>query len=165
MELAEVAGHAVRLGPVAHLATVRPDGRPHGVPVAVTWVDDHLAVFVRADSVKVANVRNDPRVHLHWQVGAGTNHDSLIVEGVAWVIESAEGRRRLWGRMGQDLFRVEPKGPAADDHVFLWIQPVAATLLVRYGNDGRDSWRADPDDIVFDLRDVVLPDRRVESTD
>ena len=99
-----MARHAARLGPIVHLSTVRPDGRPHGVPVAVAWVDDHVAAFVRADSVKVANVRSDPRVHLHWQVGPDTNNDSLIVEGLAWVVDSSEGRRRLWGAMGQDLF-------------------------------------------------------------
>ena len=165
MELADVAGHAARLGSIVHLSSVRPDGRPHGVPVAVAWVDDHVAAFVRSDSVKVANVRSDPRVHLHWQVHAETNNDSLMVEGLAWVVDTPEGRRRLWGRMGQDLFRIEPGGPDANRHVFLWIQPTAATLLVRYGNDGREVWRAEPDEIVFDLRDVVLPDRRVESTD
>lgn len=165
MELAEVARHVERLGPISHVSTVRSDGRPHGAPVQVAWVDDHLVVFARNDSVKVTNLRDDPRVHLHWQVGAETNHDSLLVEGLGWVVDTEEGRRRLWHQMGFALDSIEPRGPQSDRHVFLWIQPIAATLLVRFGHDGRYQWQADPDDIVLDLRDVVLPDRRVESTD
>jgi PPOX class probable F420-dependent enzyme len=46
----------------AKLATVRPDGRPHVVPV---WfdLDEHVLVFTMwHQTVKAANIRRDPRV-------------------------------------------------------------------------------------------------------
>ena len=49
---------------VAHLATVRPDGRPHVTPV---WFKEENGVaFVTADttSVKYRNIRRNPRVSL-----------------------------------------------------------------------------------------------------
>jgi PPOX class probable F420-dependent enzyme len=36
---------SVRAAPVARLATVRPDGRPHVVPVVFALVEDHTLVF------------------------------------------------------------------------------------------------------------------------
>ncbi|MFN2561717.1 MAG: TIGR03668 family PPOX class F420-dependent oxidoreductase [Jatrophihabitans sp.] len=36
---------SVRSAPVARLATVRPDGRPHVVPIVFAIVEDHTLVF------------------------------------------------------------------------------------------------------------------------
>ena len=50
--------------PVAHLATVLPDGSPHSVPL---WVDTHgeQVVFLTGpQSRKARNLRRDPRVAL-----------------------------------------------------------------------------------------------------
>lgn len=142
MELADVIAHSDRIGRIAYIATTRADGRPHSAPVGIKWVDDELCTFVMQPSVKVTNVRRDPRVHFHWQVGPESNNDSLIVEGTATVIDTAEGRAGLWDRMGYDLSEFEPGGPESDGHVFLRVRPQRATLLVRYGFDGRETWRA-----------------------
>ena len=50
--------------PIAHLATVLPDGSPHSVPL---WVDTHgdQVVFLTGPgSRKARNLRRDPRVAL-----------------------------------------------------------------------------------------------------
>jgi hypothetical protein len=43
------------------LATVRPDGRPHLAPVWFVLVDGHVWVGTGAGSVKVRNLRANPR--------------------------------------------------------------------------------------------------------
>lgn len=142
LSFAEVRHHAERLGRIVYLATVRPDGRPHNVPVGIAWVDDLVHAFVMQPAVKVTNLRKDPRVHLHWAVSPETNNDSLLIEGTAEVLDTLEQRAQLWHQMGYDLGEFEPDGPESDNHVFLRITPQRATLLVRFGFDDRRRWRS-----------------------
>ncbi len=58
------------------------------------------------------------------------------------VIDTTDGRRALWDRMGYDLSAFEPGGPEADTHVFIEVTPERALLLRRYGVEGRDAWTA-----------------------
>ncbi|HEY8460285.1 MAG TPA: PPOX class F420-dependent oxidoreductase, partial [Blastocatellia bacterium] len=46
----------------AKLATVRPDGRPHVVPVWFDLDGDDIVFTTGGKSVKAANIRRDPRV-------------------------------------------------------------------------------------------------------
>lgn len=48
--------------PIAHLATLLPDGSPHSVPLWIGTHGDHIAILTGPDSVKARNVRRDPRV-------------------------------------------------------------------------------------------------------
>ncbi|MFL6125898.1 PPOX class F420-dependent oxidoreductase [Actinophytocola sp.] len=50
--------------PIAHLATVLPDGAPHSVPLWVGTHGDHIAILTGPDSRKARNLRRDPRVAL-----------------------------------------------------------------------------------------------------
>ncbi|MEM8747360.1 MAG: pyridoxamine 5'-phosphate oxidase family protein [Actinomycetota bacterium] len=140
MELTDVIAEAERLGSTVYVATVRPDGRPHCVPIVMRWVDERVLGFVANPSVKVANLRHQPAVQLHWQVAESTNFDSLIIDGTATLIDTTEGRRALWDRMGYDLAAFEPGGPEADSHVFISVEPERALVLRKYGIEGRDSW-------------------------
>jgi nitroimidazol reductase NimA-like FMN-containing flavoprotein (pyridoxamine 5'-phosphate oxidase superfamily) len=141
MELSDVKAEAERLGGSVYLASVRPDGRPHAVPIVMRFVDDRVVGFVANPSVKVANVRANPAVQLHWAVSDSTNWDSLIVDGTADIVDTVDGRRELWDRMGYDLSMFEPGGPEADSHVFVSVRPERALLLRKYGLEGRDTWR------------------------
>lgn len=49
---------------VAHLVTVRPDGRPHVAPVWFLWEGDRALVMTGSTSVKARNVRRSPAVAL-----------------------------------------------------------------------------------------------------
>lgn len=49
---------------VAHLVTVRPDGRPHVVPVWFLWEGSHALIITGGTSVKVRNIRRSPAVSL-----------------------------------------------------------------------------------------------------
>jgi len=48
--------------PIAHLATLLPDGAPHSVPLWIGTHGDHVAILTGPDSRKARNLRRDPRV-------------------------------------------------------------------------------------------------------
>ena len=48
--------------PVAHLATVLPDGAPHSVPVWIGVHEGQVVVMTGPESQKARNLRRDPRV-------------------------------------------------------------------------------------------------------
>ncbi|KAA9156017.1 PPOX class F420-dependent oxidoreductase [Amycolatopsis acidicola] len=50
--------------PIAHLATVLPDGSPHSVPLWVGTHDDYVVIMTGPGSQKARNLRRDPRVAL-----------------------------------------------------------------------------------------------------
>jgi PPOX class probable F420-dependent enzyme len=50
--------------PIAHLASVLPDGAPHSVPVWIGTHDGRIAVLTGPDSRKARNLRRDPRIAL-----------------------------------------------------------------------------------------------------
>lgn len=50
--------------PIAHLATVLPDGAPHTIPVYIGTHDEHVVVFTGPGTRKARNLRRDPRLAL-----------------------------------------------------------------------------------------------------
>jgi PPOX class probable F420-dependent enzyme len=48
--------------PIAHLATVLPDGAPHSVPLWIGTHGDHGVILTGPGSRKARNLRRDPRV-------------------------------------------------------------------------------------------------------
>jgi PPOX class probable F420-dependent enzyme len=50
--------------PIAHLATVRPDGAPHTVPLWIGTHGDRIVFLTGPHSRKARNLRRDPRVAL-----------------------------------------------------------------------------------------------------
>lgn len=60
--LPETAKELIRSGPLAHLATIDPDGKPH---VTLAWAGldgDDVVMATLPDQRKLANIRRDPRV-------------------------------------------------------------------------------------------------------
>jgi PPOX class probable F420-dependent enzyme len=67
---------------VAWIASVRPDGRPHLVPLWFCWDGDAIVVFSKADAQKVRNLARDPRAMV--AVGeAGADMRIDLLEAVA----------------------------------------------------------------------------------
>jgi len=142
LTLADVITDSRRYGPLAYLATVSASGTPYVSPTAVAWDGEQLITFLATAEAKVANVRANGRLSVHFAVSEATGWDSCVLWGHAEVVDTAEGRRELWDRMGYDLDRFEPGGPEADTHVFVRLRPTKAVVLRRYGIDGRLEWRA-----------------------
>jgi len=65
------------------IATVRPDGRPHLVPVWFVWTGANLYACISPDSVKGRNLTANPNVSLALEDGTRP----LICEGQARLVE------------------------------------------------------------------------------
>jgi len=84
---------AARLADARHywLATVRPDGRPHVVPLDGLWRDQRWYFGGSATTVKHRNLLSNPRVSLH----LADAEAAVIVEGTCAIArpsqEEAEG--------------------------------------------------------------------------
>ena len=68
-------------------ATVRPDGRPHLVPIWFVIEGERWYVCTQADSVKARNLKANPAVSLALEDG---DHP-LVVEGQARAIDTTAG--------------------------------------------------------------------------
>jgi PPOX class probable F420-dependent enzyme len=67
---------------IAWLGSVRPDGRPHLVPVWFFWDGDTVLILSQPDTQKVRNLKHDPRVTIALD-GSRTGRDVVLFEGEA----------------------------------------------------------------------------------
>ncbi|WP_326956406.1 PPOX class F420-dependent oxidoreductase [Amycolatopsis sp. NBC_01286] len=74
--------------PIAHIATVLPDGGPHAVPVWIGTHGDHIAVFTGPGSRKARNWDRDPRVAISL-TPADNPYQPVIIRGT--VVERVDG--------------------------------------------------------------------------
>lgn len=74
--------------PVAHLATVLPDGSPHTVPLWVDTRGDQVVFLTGPSSRKARNLRRDPRMALSL-TAADNPFEPIVIRGR--VVEWLEG--------------------------------------------------------------------------
>jgi PPOX class probable F420-dependent enzyme len=73
----------LRNDPLVWLITVRPDGRPHVVPVWFFWDGETFLICSQPNAQKLRNLHQNPHVILALD-GAGTlGYDVVVVEGTA----------------------------------------------------------------------------------
>jgi PPOX class probable F420-dependent enzyme len=72
----------LRDNPMIWLSSVRPDGRPHIVPVWFVMDDDSILIFSIPDNQKVRNLRQNPNVMLALDDTHGGD-DVVMIEGRA----------------------------------------------------------------------------------
>ncbi len=65
------------------LATVRPDGRPHLIPIWFVWLNAHFYLCTGKASVKGRNLQANPNLVLALEDGA----KPLIAEGTATLLD------------------------------------------------------------------------------
>lgn len=138
----EFVTESTRFGRNAYLGTVSSSGTPYVSPVTVSWSDGTLLAFLASNEAKVKNLRTNPKICVHFGVGADTDWDSCVLWGEATVVDDTAGRQGLWDKMGYDCNIFEPGGPSAESHVFIAIKPRRGLILRNYGIKGRLSWRA-----------------------
>ena len=76
---------------VAHLCTVRPDGRPHVAPVSYMVEGDKAYVATPEDTVKLRNLRHNPKVSLSIATEPSPAK-YVVLEGEARVTEDSAAR-------------------------------------------------------------------------
>ena len=124
--------------PVARLATVRHDGRPHIVPVVFVLVDDLIFTAVDAKPKRttrlqrLANIAHEPRCAL--LVDHYANDWSTLwwvrADGEAAVVDRAEVDRGLSALVARhaQYRQTPPTGPLLAIRVLRWSGWSAATL-------------------------------------
>ena len=75
------------------VASVRPDGRPHLMPVWAVWVDDALYFSTARTSVKAKNLFANPEC----AISTESANEAVILEGAVAHEESHETLRPVWG--------------------------------------------------------------------
>lgn len=73
------------------LATVRPDGRPHLVPVWFLWDGATVLIFSQPNNQKVRNIQANPSVMLALDNTGSDGGDVVTLEGEAQLIDPREG--------------------------------------------------------------------------
>lgn len=72
----------LRAEPIIWLATTRPDGRPHLVPVWFFWDGETITMYSQPNKQKLRNLQHNPNVSLALET-ADEGDDVIIVEGKA----------------------------------------------------------------------------------
>ena len=72
----------LRTEPIIWLATVRPDGRPHLVPVWFFWDGETITIYSEPNNQKLRNLQQNPNVSLALK-RPDERDDVVIVEGKA----------------------------------------------------------------------------------
>ena len=127
----------LRSEPTVWLSSIRPDGRPHVVPVWFTWDGAIVDLFSKPNAQKVRNVRAHPEVML--AVGRpDAEWDVELIEGTASVLEeptSTHVSDALFEKYAALMARAE-----LDRSTFVgtYSQPVeiTPTRFVGYGGKG-----------------------------
>ena len=100
--------------PVAHLATVLPDGSPHTVPLWVDTRGDQVDFLTGPSSRKARNLRRDPRVALSL-TAADNPFEPIVIRGrvvewlegdEAWEIADRIAAKYIGGPYPRDEVRV-----------------------------------------------------------
>ena len=87
------------------ICTVRPNGKPHAVPVWGVWVEGKLYFGSDTNAVKARNLRHSPELVVHLESG----DDTVIIEGTAEVSTDAA----IWKKVA--LAYAEKYPPFAPD--------------------------------------------------
>ncbi len=69
--------------------SVRPDGRPHSIPVWFLWDGSNILVFSQPENQKIKNIRHNPHVVLSLD-NTDDGGDVVTIEGTAELISLQE---------------------------------------------------------------------------
>jgi PPOX class probable F420-dependent enzyme len=73
----------LRTDPLVWLITVRPDGRPHVVPLWFFWDGQTFLIFSEPNTQKLRNLRQNHYVTLALDGAGKLGYDVVVVEGTA----------------------------------------------------------------------------------
>jgi PPOX class probable F420-dependent enzyme len=76
----------LRVAIIAWFGSVRPDGRPHLVPVWFSWDGHRMVILSQPETQKVRNLRHNPRVTVALD-DSNAGRDVVLFEGVATLAE------------------------------------------------------------------------------
>jgi nitroimidazol reductase NimA-like FMN-containing flavoprotein (pyridoxamine 5'-phosphate oxidase superfamily) len=112
------------------LATVRPDGRPHVVPLDGNWLDDRWYFGGSPETVKHRNLTANPRAVLHLEDGLS----ATIVEGRCEVIQPDDEFANRLSELSKEKYGFGP--PPSVYMTGVWeLTPVRVLAWVEFPRD------------------------------
>lgn len=79
----------LRTDPIVWFITVRPDGRPHVVPVWFFWDGETFLILSQPNKQKLRNLRQNHNVMLALDGTGNLGDDVVVVEGTAELLEES----------------------------------------------------------------------------
>ena len=110
------------------LVSVRPDGRPHSVPVWFLWEGAALLIFSKPNTQKIRNVRQNQYVTVTLD-DTKSGHDVVILEGSAALLERGEGHEVLQAYGQKYREGLQRIGVTAEQFTMLYSQPIRITPI------------------------------------
>lgn len=102
------------------ICTVRPNGRPHAVPVWGLWLDGAVWFSTARDSLKARNLRRNPALVVHLESG----DDTVILEGQAEE-ERDRGALQRFAGLYDEKYGFRPD-PYSEDSLVYVLRPRSA---------------------------------------
>jgi PPOX class probable F420-dependent enzyme len=122
--------------PVVWLSTVRPDGRPHLVPIWFWWDGRALLVFSKPDAQKVRNLRANPSVML--ALGdAEDDFDVGMFEGRAELLDRPTGEVMPQEHLAKYARQLAAMGLSAEEYAATYSQVLRIVPSRALGWHGR----------------------------
>ncbi len=112
------------------LATVRPDGRPHVVPLDGIWLEDRWYFGGSPQAVKQRNLEADPRAVLHLEDAMS----AVIVEGVCEQIRADAGLAARLAQLSRSKYGYGPD-PAVYERGLWRLRPRRVLSWQRFPRD------------------------------
>jgi PPOX class probable F420-dependent enzyme len=110
------------------LTTVRPNGRPHTIPVWFVWENATLLIFSKAEAQKVRNLHQNHFAMLALD-DTKNGSDVVILEGTAELLERGEGREVLEAYGEKYREGLQSIGVTAEQFTMLYSQPIRVTPI------------------------------------
>ncbi len=132
------------------LATVRPDGRPHLVPVLAFWINGAFLVLAAEGSRKARNIASDGHCVVAMTSTTLPSID-IVAEGEAEVLDDPDEVRRIADHLGANNWPLEVRGadlygphaPTAGPPPYRIYRIVPSTLFGLPGMQGMDQFQPD----------------------
>ena len=106
------------------LTTVRPDGRPHSVPLWFLWESATLLIFSKPNTQKIRNLRRNPSVTLALD---DTKKGVVILEGTAELLGRGDASATLQAYGEKYREGLRRLGRTVEEFTTLYSQPIHVT--------------------------------------
>jgi PPOX class probable F420-dependent enzyme len=116
----------LRSDPIIWLTTVRPDGRPHTIPVWFLWDGQTIMIVSQPNTQKIRNLRSNPNVTLALD-GSDEGGDVIVLEGKAELLEKKAAEIDLPGYYTKYSSSLEEMGETSENLAQSYSQPILIT--------------------------------------
>ena len=116
----------LRSDPIIWLTTVRPDGRPHTIPVWFLWDGKTVLIFSQPNTQKIRNLRDNPNVTLALD-GSDEGGDVVVLEGKAELLKEKATELNPPGYFTKYRSSIQDTGETPESLAQSYSQPIRIT--------------------------------------